>query len=105
MKNLIVVVLLCTTSLAYAGFDEGFDAYKKGNYAVALKEFKKVAEKGNASAQFGIGRMYDNGEGVPQSYKQAVVWYTKAAEHGMMAKPLVGLKKRQNKGIRLLNII
>ena len=26
--------------------------------------------------------MYDNGQGVPQDYKQAVKWYTKAAEQG-----------------------
>ena len=26
--------------------------------------------------------MYDKGEGVPQDYKEAVKWYTKAAEQG-----------------------
>ena len=26
--------------------------------------------------------MYDNGEGVPQDYKTAVKWYTRAAEQG-----------------------
>ena len=26
--------------------------------------------------------MYDDGQGVPQDYKQAVKWYTKAAEQG-----------------------
>lgn len=82
MKNLIVVVLLCTTSLAYAGFDEGFDAYKKGNYAAALKEFKKAAEKGEASAQFNLGNMYGKGEGVPQDYKIAYILFNIAASKG-----------------------
>ena len=82
MKNLIVVVLLCTTSLAYAGFDEGFDAYKKGNYAAALKEFKKAAEKGEASAQFYLGTMYGKGEGVPQDYKIAYILFNIAASKG-----------------------
>ena len=27
--------------------------------------------------------MYYNGEGVPQDYKEAVKWYTKAAEQGL----------------------
>ena len=80
MKYLIYAFLLCAVSVSYAGFDEGFEAYKKGNYTVALKEFKLAAEQGNAYAQFGIGLMYDRGEGVPQDYQQAVVWYTKAAE-------------------------
>ena len=79
MKNLIVVVLLCTTSLAYAGFDEGFDAYKKGNYAVALKEFKKAAEKGDATAQYNLGLMYEHGKGVAKDLHLALHWYNKAA--------------------------
>ena len=33
-------------------------------------------------AQYNLGLMYDNGQGVPQDYKQAVKWYTKAAEQG-----------------------
>lgn len=28
------------------------------------------------------GRSYANGQGVPQDYKQAIYWYTKAAEQG-----------------------
>lgn len=82
MKNLFCAVLIFVASLSYAGFDEGFEAYKKGNYTVALKEFKQAAEQGNAHAQFGIGLMYDRGEGVPQDYKQAIEWYTKAAVQG-----------------------
>ncbi len=33
-------------------------------------------------AQFSLGVMYENGEGVPQDYKEAVKWYRKAAEQG-----------------------
>ena len=66
MKNLMSAVLLCTASLAYAGFDEGLAAYKKGNYAVALKEYKHAAKQGDASAQYNLGVMYGKGQGVPQ---------------------------------------
>lgn len=41
-----------------------------------------AAEQGDASAQFNLGVMYDNGEGVPQDHQQAVAWYRKAAEQG-----------------------
>jgi TPR repeat protein len=44
--------------------------------------FRKAAEQGMASAQLNIGNMYNNGEGVPQSYSKAVRWYRKAAEQG-----------------------
>ena len=35
-----------------------------------------------AVAQYNLGVMYDNGQGVPQDYKTAVKWYTLAAEQG-----------------------
>ncbi len=56
-------------------FDAGLAAYDRGDYAVALKEWKPLAEQGHAGAQHNLGLMYDDGEGVPQDYVQAVVWY------------------------------
>ena len=35
---------------------------------------------GDADAQFNLALMYDNGQGVPKDYKEAVKWYTKSAE-------------------------
>lgn len=39
----------------------------------------RAAEQGDADAQYNLGVMYEFGDGVPQSYKQAVKWYTQAA--------------------------
>ena len=50
-----------------------------------VSDFKKtlqVAEQGNAQAQFSLGKMYYEGQGVRQDYTQAVQWYRKAAEQG-----------------------
>jgi len=33
---------------------------------------------GDAEAQFTLGLMYDNGEGVPQDFAQANAWWRKA---------------------------
>ncbi len=63
-------------------FQTGVDAYNRGDYATALKEFRPLAEQGDAAAQFDLGTMYDKGQGVPQGYQQAAGWYTKAAEAG-----------------------
>jgi TPR repeat protein/uncharacterized RDD family membrane protein YckC len=41
-----------------------------------------MAEKGHAWAQSKLGRMYDTGQGVPQSYEEASKWYSKAAKQG-----------------------
>ena len=40
------------------------------------------AEQGDADAQFNLGVKYYYGEGIPQDFKKAIYWYTKAAEQG-----------------------
>jgi TPR repeat protein len=40
------------------------------------------AESGDPSAQFKMGVRYELGDGVPQDYAQAAVWYRKAADQG-----------------------
>ncbi len=84
MKRIIcaVVVLLALAGPAGAGFDEGWAAYERGDYATALREFRPLAGQGDAYAQFNLGYMYSNGRGVPQDYVQAMRWYRKAAEQG-----------------------
>lgn len=44
--------------------------------------YRKAAEQGNAEAQWRLGWIYEDGEGVPQDYAEAAVWYRKAAEQG-----------------------
>ena len=41
-----------------------------------------AAEQGHASAQFNLGVMYANGEGVPQNNLRAYVWFSVAAAQG-----------------------
>ena len=41
-----------------------------------------LAEQGNPSAQFSLGIMYDNGEGVKQDNIYAYMWYNIAASSG-----------------------
>ncbi|MDD5385141.1 MAG: tetratricopeptide repeat protein [Gallionella sp.] len=50
--------------------------------AAALKEFKPLAAKGDARAQFELGYMHERGKGVPQDYVEAASWYRKSAEQG-----------------------
>ena len=63
--------------------DKATDAYDAGDYETALKEFRKLAEKGDAQAQFNLGVMYSIGKGVTQDCKEAVKWYRLAAEQGL----------------------
>jgi uncharacterized protein len=52
------------------------------DYAEAVKWYRLAAEQGNANAQYNLGVMYDNGDGVVQDYAEAVKWYRLAAEQG-----------------------
>ena len=84
MKRILAGLLLLTLAAPASGqdFEEGRDAYMRGDYATALLEFKPLAEQGDAEAQNNLGLMYSTGKGVPQDYANAMKWYRKAAEQG-----------------------
>ncbi len=84
MKRIIVVAVLMfgLAAPAWAGFDEGLAAYKRGDYATALREFRTLAQQGEAKGQNGLGVMYARGQGVAQDDAEAVEWYRKSAEQG-----------------------
>ena len=67
---------------AWAGLAEGVMATFRGDYATALREFRPLAEEGDAIAQHSLGVLYEHGRGVPQDHAQAVKWYRKAAVQG-----------------------
>lgn len=48
-----------------------------------LRTAKSAAERGDARAQFDLGGMYYEGQGVPRDYSEAAKWYRKAAEQGL----------------------
>ena len=54
----------------------------KKNVPQALKVLMGDAEKGIVDAQYTLGMMYANGQGVPQDYKEAFKWYRLVAEQG-----------------------
>jgi TPR repeat protein len=47
-----------------------------------MKWYTLAAEQGHASAQTNLGLMYANGEGVPQDYVYAHMWWNIAASSG-----------------------
>ncbi len=78
----LVLALLLTLPATAQDHQKGVAAYKRGDYATALKEWRPLAERGHANAQDNLGLMYTKGLGVPQDYAAAVKWYRKAAEQG-----------------------
>ena len=68
MKTLVFSTILLLFSTALQALD--------------FTSTKKLAEQGYADAQYNLGLMYANGEGVIEDDKLAVEWYTKAAMQG-----------------------
>ncbi len=64
-------------------FDQACSHYEKGNLEEAVAGFKNAAEQGMAQAQFNLGVMYADGEGVRRNFDKAIKWLTKAAEQGI----------------------
>ena len=71
---ILSLLLFSATSAWSADFDKGVDAYTKGDYVTALREWEPLAKRGDADAQHSLGLMYRNGQGVPQDYSTAVKW-------------------------------
>ena len=52
-------------------------------FETKVEWYRKAAEQGDAGAQYLLGRMYEDGDGVRQDDAEAVKWYRKAAEQGI----------------------
>lgn len=82
-RALIVGSLIAGICLpAFAGIDEGTEAYKKGDYATAHREFLIAAEQGDVRAKYSLGLLYLRGQGVPADPLTAVRWLRDAAGWG-----------------------
>jgi Sel1 repeat len=84
-------------------------AYKRGDYATALRLWQPFAAQGNAFAQTRLGWMYQNGQGVPPDDKEAIRWYRLAAEQryalaqynlGFAYQNGIGVPQDQNEAVK-----
>jgi len=95
-----VLLILLFGIPAFADFQMGWEAYESGDYATAIKEWKPLAEQGDASAQYNMGLIYEEGHGVIQDYMAANRWYKLAAEQGVAnAQSNLGLLYYEGQGV------
>lgn len=70
----------------------GVNAWEAGDYARAIREWRPLAEAGDADAQFNLGQAYKLGRGVPQDLAQAAEWFRRAAgQNHLQAADNLGL--------------
>lgn len=77
-----VAVLGLIVSASAQDLKKGLKAYKSGDYAAALKEWRQLAESGHAGAQYNLGFNFVQGKGVPKDLVLAYFWFDLAARQG-----------------------
>ena len=60
----------------------GIAAWQAGDYALAIGNWRPLADRGDADAQYNIAQAYFLGRGVPQNSNLAEQWYERAARQG-----------------------
>lgn len=65
-----------------------------------MPSLRQAADQGDVWAQFTLGLMYDNGQGVPQDFVEAAKWYSKAAyQHHAEAQFTLGVMHINGEGV------
>ena len=87
MRALILALLMLLIIAAggparSADFDEGCEAFDRGDFERALQQWQPLAEQGHPQAQFRLGCLYAFGQGVETDYDRALELYREAAEKG-----------------------
>ena len=96
----LCMAILVSTAMA-GPRDDAMTAYARGDYPTALRLLQPLAYGGDADAQFYLGLLYANGEGVPQNYLEAVKWFRSAADRGVSAAQFnLGILYARGQGVR-----
>lgn len=84
-------------------YDQASEAYKNKNPVKAHAIWYTLAVKGNRNAQFRLGKMREEGQGIPVKITEAVAWYRKAAVQGH-ADAMFALGTLLNQNVAYLNV-
>jgi hypothetical protein len=88
---------MLSAPLSAQSVQAGADAWAKGDYDTAVDNWRPLAEKGDADAQFNLGQAYRWGRGVASNLAAAQTWYERAATQNQTdAQVILGLMLFQN---------
>ena len=80
--RMFAVALMLAGAPALAEYQAGLDAHLAGDFDTAFKEWSEAAGEGDPRAQYGLGIMYRNGDGVEADAGKAAEWLGKSAGQG-----------------------
>ena len=79
----IVVAVGLSAPAAAGAWEDGIAAYRRGDYAEAVRFMSAAAEAGVVAAQFNLGVAYASGTGTGQDYRESIKWFRRAADQGV----------------------
>jgi uncharacterized protein len=99
--SLLVLALARPIPSLAGSYEDGDSAFRRKDFAIAMKHWQPLADGQDARAQAGVAAMYLGGLGVPPDYKLALVWSERAAHQGEpKAQYLLGSIYRDGKGVQ-----
>jgi len=86
LLSLTFLFLFSGSSVVFGGdFEDDWNAtiaYERQDYKTAHRLWLPLAEQGDALAQYNLGLMYSNGQGVLQDYALAHMWWNICGSSG-----------------------
>src|SRR5581483_12000808 len=61
---------------------DGIPDVLQPNYSEAMKWYRMAADKNDPTGLYEVGKLYEEGKGVPASTTEAKAWYQKALKAG-----------------------
>jgi TPR repeat protein len=82
MKLLLLGLVLLWPVAVLAGLQASLEGHQRDGFTKTIREWRSLAEAGDASAQYNLGVIYDFGKGVPEDDAESAKWFRLAAEQG-----------------------
>lgn len=86
MRAIAIGLLFAATPVGAAPLtavlDAGLAAYAAGHFAVAMHDFRALADDGSAIGETMLGAMFAHGQGIPRDPAAAAAYYSRAAHRG-----------------------
>lgn len=102
----VVMLVSAATPSWPSSLSDGAGAFRRGDYVIALRKLRPLAERGHAEAQALLAFMYQQGSGIPQDAVMAARWYLSAAEQGHVAAQYqLGLLYNKGRGVPQSSVI
>ena len=79
---LVAANVLVAPAVAGGPLEDGVAAYREKAYTKAAELWRPLAESGDAAAQYLLGSLYVEGNGVEHNDATALLWFQRAADQG-----------------------